>query len=437
MYNSVEAVLNYVRENDIRFIRLAFCDIFGVQKNIAIQASELSRAFENGISFDASAIRGFMNVEKSDLLLFPEPETLAVLPWRPDHRRVARLFCSIRHPDGSPFEGDARSLLRRTVSRAAELGYVCKFGPECEFYLFRLDEDGMPTTRPLDQAGYFDIAPLDKGENLRRDVCLALEEMGFTPETSHHEQGPGQNEIDFRYSSAVRAADNLITFKAAVKAIAAQHGLYASFLPKPLQDKPGSGMHINMSLYDRKDQNLFLGDADGFLPEAQQFIAGILRRTAELSVFLNPTANSYERLGSFEAPRYLTWSHQNRSQLVRIPAAEGDFRRMELRSPDAACNPYLAFALLIEAGLEGIADALALPAPTDRNLYDGEQKDLAALPRNLSEAVQLARESDLIQRVVPGEVREKYLALKEEEARAVEQSDDPFARGQMLYFNQI
>ena len=437
MYNSVEAVLNYVRENDIRFIRLAFCDIFGVQKNIAIQASELSRAFENGISFDASAIRGFMNVEKSDLLLFPEPETLAVLPWRPDHRRVARLFCSIRHPDGSPFEGDARSLLRRTVSRAAELGYVCKFGPECEFYLFRLDEDGMPTTRPLDQAGYFDIAPLDKGENLRRDVCLALEEMGFTPETSHHEQGPGQNEIDFRYSSAVRAADNLITFKAAVKAIAAQHGLYASFLPKPLQDKPGSGMHINMSLYDRKDQNLFLGDADGFLPEAQQFIAGILRRTAELSVFLNPTANSYERLGSFEAPRYLTWSHQNRSQLVRIPAAEGDFRRMELRSPDAACNPYLAFALLIEAGLEGIADALALPAPTDRNLYDGEQKDLAALPRNLSEAVQLARESDLIQRVVPGEVREKYLALKEKEARAVEQSDDPFARGQMLYFNQI
>ena len=239
--NSVEDVLNYVRENDVKFIRLAFCDIFGVQKNIAIQSSELPRAFESGISFDASAIRGFMNVEKSDLLLFPEPATLAILPWRPDHRRVARLFCTIRRPDGTPFEGDARSLLRRAADQAAHRGYLCKFGPECEFYLFRQDEEGEPTLQPLDHAGYFDIAPLDRGENLRRDVCLALEEMGFTPETSHHEQGPGQNEIDFRYSNAVRAADNLITFKAAVKAIAAQHGLYASFLPKPLPDAPGSG----------------------------------------------------------------------------------------------------------------------------------------------------------------------------------------------------
>ena len=434
--NSVEDVLNYVRENDVKFIRLAFCDIFGVQKNIAIQSSELPRAFESGISFDASAIRGFMNVEKSDLLLFPEPATLAILPWRPDHRRVARLFCTIRRPDGTPFEGDARSLLRRTADQAARRGYLCKFGPECEFYLFRQDEEGEPTLQPLDHAGYFDIAPLDRGENLRRDVCLALEEMGFTPETSHHEQGPGQNEIDFRYSNAVRAADNLITFKAAVKAIAAQHGLYASFLPKPLPDAPGSGMHINMSLYDRQDQNLFLGDADGFLPQAQQFIAGILRRTAELSVFLNPTANSYERLGSFEAPRFLTWSHQNRSQLIRIPAAEGDFSRMELRSPDPACNPYLAFALLIEAGMEGIEEALVLPASTDRNLYeDGE--GLAALPDSLAQAVVLAKESDFVRRVLPEELLEKYLALKAEEAQQVESSTDRFAAGRARYFNQL
>ncbi|HIV87142.1 MAG TPA: glutamine synthetase family protein [Candidatus Pygmaiobacter gallistercoris] len=437
MYNSVEDVLNYVRENDVKFIRLAFCDIFGVQKNISIQASELPRAFESGISFDASAIRGFLNVEQSDLLLFPEPGTLAVLPWRPDHRRVARLFCSIRHPDGRPFEGDTRSLLRESARRALQQGYVCKFGPECEFYLFRQDEEGMPTDRPLDAAGYFDIAPLDRGENLRRDVCLALEAMGFQPEASHHEQGPGQNEIDFRYSTAVRAADNLVTFKAAVKAIAAQHGLYASFLPKPLRDAPGSGLHINMSLYDQRDQNLFLGDADGFLPQAQQFIAGILRRTAEISAFLGPIANSYARLGAFEAPRYLTWSRQNRSQLIRIPAAEGDFSRMELRSADPACNPYLAFALLIEAGLEGIKESLSLPAPTDRNLYEEEQEGLASLPHSLSEAVDLARKSGFVRRVLPGAMLENYLAQKEEEARVVEQSEDPFERGRALHFDLL
>ena len=437
MYGNVDEILQYIKENDIKFIRLAFCDIFGVQKNIAIQPSELPRAFESGISFDASAISGFMNVEESDLLLFPDPATLSVLPWRPDHRRVARLFCDIRRPGGIPFEGDCRLLLRSTVAHAAQRGYVCKMGPECEFYLFQLDEEGNPTERPLDRGGYFDIAPLDKGENLRRDVCLVLEEMGFTPEASHHEQGPGQNEIDFRYSTAVRAADNVITFKAAVRAIAAQHGLHASFMPKPIQDAPGSGMHINMSLYNKEDQNLFLGNADGFLPQAKQFIAGILARTAELSAFLNPTVNSYARLGSFEAPRYLTWSHQNRSQLVRIPAAEGDFSRMELRSPDPACNPYLSFALLIEAGLEGIEKELVLPAPTDRNLYSGEQEDLPTLPQSLSEAVELAQESDLVKRVLPEGIRQKYLDLKRKEAQQAETGEHAFERQKALYFGVL
>lgn len=438
MYNSIEDILSYVGENDVKFIRLAFCDIFGVQKNIAIQPSELPRAFEKGISFDASAISGFMNVEESDLLLVPDPATLTALPWRPDHGRVVRLFCDIRRPGGAPFEGDCRRLLRQTAARAAEKGYVCKFGPECEFYLFHLDEEGEPTDRPLDRAGYFDIAPLDRGENLRRDVCLALEEMGFTPEASHHEQGPGQNEIDFRYSAAVRAADNVVTFKAAVKAIAAQHGLHASFMPKPLPDAPGSGMHINMSLYNRDDRNLFLGDADGFLPEARRFIAGILARTAELSAFLNPTANSYARLGSFEAPRYLTWSHQNRSQLVRIPAAEGDFSRMELRSPDPACNPYLAFALLIEAGLEGVEKKLELPAPTDRDLYEaGGTEGLPTLPASLDEALDLAEASPLVARVVPRATREKYFALKRAEAKRVTGSPDRAARERALYFGLL
>ena len=438
MYNSIEDILSYVGENDVKFIRLAFCDIFGVQKNIAIQPSELPRAFEKGISFDASAISGFMNVEESDLLLVPDQAPLTALPWRPDHGRVVRLFCDIRRPGGAPFEGDCRRLLRQTAARAAEKGYVCKFGPECEFYLFHLDEEGEPTARPLDRAGYFDIAPLDRGENLRRDVCLALEEMGFTPEASHHEQGPGQNEIDFRYSAAVRAADNVVTFKAAVKAIAAQHGLHASFMPKPLPDAPGSGMHINMSLYNRDDRNLFLGDADGFLPEARRFIAGILARTAELSAFLNPTANSYARLGSFEAPRYLTWSHQNRSQLVRIPAAEGDFSRMELRSPDPACNPYLAFALLIEAGLEGVEKKLELPAPTDRDLYEaGGTESLPTLPASLDEALDLAEASPLVARVVPRATREKYFALKRAEAKRVTGSPDRAARERALYFGLL
>ena len=439
MVSSAEEILEYVKENDVKFIRLAFCDIFGVQKNIAVQPSELPRAFECGISFDASAISGFMNVEESDLLLVPDPTTLAVLPWRPDHGRVVRLFCEIRRPGGRPFEGDARRLLRDTAARAASRGYVCKFGPECEFYLFRLDENGEPTTQPLDRGGYFDIAPLDKGENVRREICLALEEMGFTPEASHHEQGPGQNEIDFRYSTAVRAADNVVTFKSAVRAIAAQNGLYASFMPKPLPDAPGSGMHINMSLYNRDDKNLFLGDADGFLPQAQQFIAGILARTAELSAFLSPTANSYARLGAFEAPKYLTWSRQNRSQLVRIPAAEGDFSRMELRSADAACNPYLAFALLIEAGLEGIERQMELPAPTDCNLYlpgEAGRLHLAALPDSLAAAVALAERSDLVARVLPADTRAKYLALKAEEARRAD-GPDRAAREHDLYFTAL
>ncbi len=438
MYDSAEDILNYVRENDVKFIRLAFCDIFGVQKNIAIQPSELPRAFEKGISFDASAVSGFMNVEESDLLLVPDPRTLTVLPWRPDHGRVVRLFCDIRRPGGAPFEGDCRRLLRQTAACAAQRGYVCKFGPECEFYLFHLDEEGEPTDRPLDRAGYFDIAPLDKGENVRRGVCLALEEMGFTPEASHHEQGPGQNEIDFRYSTAVRAADNVVTFKSAVKAIAAQHGLHASFMPKPLAGAPGSGMHINMSLYNRDDRNLFLGDADGFLPEARQFIAGILARTAELSAFLNPTTNSYARFGLFEAPRYLTWSRQNRSQLVRIPAAEGDFSRMELRSPDPACNPYLAFALLIEAGLEGIGEQLELPAPTDCDLYEaGAAGDLPALPASLDEALWLAERSPLVARVVPQATRDKYFALKRAETEKIGRGPDRAAREHALYFDRL
>lgn len=440
MCRDPEEILEYVKENDVKFIRLAFCDIFGVQKNIAIQPSELPRAFSQGISFDASAISGFMNVEESDLFLLPDPSTLCVLPWRPDHGRVVRLFCHIRYPDGRPFEGDCRRLLRDTAERAARRGYLCRLGAECEFYLFQRDEGGAPTSQPLDQAGYFDIYPLDRGENLRRDVCLALEQMGFAPQASHHEQGPGQNEVIFQHSTAVRAADNVVTFKAAVRSIAAQHGLHASFMPKPLPGAPGSGMHINMSLYDRQDANLFLNKGDGLLPQAKQFIAGILHHAAGLCAFLNPTVNSYSRLGSFEAPSYLTWSPQNRSQLVRIPAAEGDFSRMELRSPDAACNPYLGFALLIEAGMEGIEQGLALPEPVNCDLYQpgvARRLGLRQLPGSLEEALALAEESPLVRRVLPESTRRKYLALKRQEAQEARQAADRAGWERAQYFEQL
>ena len=287
MRYSEHDVLDFVRENDVKFIRLAFCDLFGIQKNISITDQELPRAFEGGISFDASAVEGFLNVDRSDLFLFPEPDTLAVLPWRPGRGRTARLFCEIRHPDGTPFEGDGRYLLRRACERARGMGYLCQIGPECEFYLFELDEKGNPSTLPIDNAGYLDVAPADRGENIRRDICLTLEEMGIVPESFHHEQGPGQNEIDFRYSDALTAADQVVTFKGAVRTMAAQNGMYASFLPKPMLDCPGSGMHVNMSLL-RDGRNVFQNIPGESSEEADQFLAGILLRVREITALLNP-----------------------------------------------------------------------------------------------------------------------------------------------------
>ena len=406
-------VLQFVEENDVKFIRLAFCDLFGVQKNISIMPGELPRAFESGVSFDASAVRGFLNVEESDLFLHPDPATLAVLPWRPSHGRVVRLFCEVRRPDGTPFEGDGRRILRQAVEDARSMGYVCRVGAECEFYLFETDEAGNPTDVPHDRAGYMDVAPLDRGENVRREICLTLEEMGIAPESSHHEQGPGQNEIDFRYSDALTAADNIVTFKSVVETVAARNGLCASFSPKPVAGKSGNGMHVNLSLA-RNGLNLFKTGAE-HSQEAESFLAGVLRRAAEITAFLNPVPESYARLGSFEAPKYVTWSHGNRSQLVRIPAASGEYARMELRSPDPACNPYLALALLLRAGLEGIKDSLPLCPPCDRNpLAPGaDTAGLAALPDNLQQAVRAARESAFVRAALPARTADAYLAALE------------------------
>ena len=392
MIYTAQEVFDFVKEEDVKFIRLAFCDTLGRQKNISILPSELRRAFEDGISFDASAICGFGGAEKSDLLLFPDPSTLNILPWRPSHGKVVRMFCDIRHPDGTPFARDTRAILRRAVADAKAAGITVQFGAEIEFYLFKTDENGDPTKIPFDHATYMDVAPEDKGENVRREICLTLLDMGIQPESSHHEEGPGQNEIDFRYSDAMRAADDAMNFITVVKATATQNGLYADFSPKPLENESGNGLHINMSVKC----------ADG-TDRTPAFMAGILAHIRDLTAFLNPSEASYSRFGKCKAPKFVTWSHENRSQLIRIPAAKGEYRRIELRSPDPSTNPYLAYALLIWAGLDGIAKDMC-PAPAvNLNLLaapESETREFDTLPGSLEEAVALANGSALVRRVL-------------------------------------
>ncbi len=417
MTETVNEVLEFVEENDVKFIRLGFCDPLGIQKNISIMPGELRDAFEHGISFDASAIKAFREVNESDLLLFPDPVTLSVLPWRPGPGRVVRFFCDIKNPDGTPFTHDGRYILKKMIKKCEALGYVCKIGAECEFYLFKTDENGDPTDETLDYGSYFDISPLDKGENIRREICLCLEEMGLHPETSHHERGPGQNEIDFKFSDALSCADHLMTFKSVVKAVAARNGLFASFIPKPIPNESGSGLHVNISL-SKNGLNIFRKENDGYTKITESFIAGILEKTPEITLFLNPIINSYERFGAFEAPKYVSWSHQNRSQLVRIPAAIGEKVRMELRSPDPSINPYLAFALIIGAGIYGIENELPLPPSLDSDLYKAEDnvtRNLKTLPDTLEKAIRLAEASELVREVIDGNMLGKYLAIKKEE----------------------
>ena len=388
-----DEVMQYVQEEDVKFIRMAFCDVYGKQRNAAIMPGELPRAFEYGVALDASAVPGFRMGERSDLFLRPDPATLKELPWRPQHGRVAHMFCDVVHPDGRPFEADTRRLLRDTAAAAAEKGYTFRFGTEMEFYLFKLDEGGNPTKEPFDRAGYMDVAPDDKGENVRRDICLTLERMGICPESSHHESGPGQNEIDFRYAEGVAAADNAVIFRSVVKTIAAQNGLYADFDPRPLPDRDGNGMHINLSATK---------DGEDLSPLA--LAPGLLDRVRDMTLFLNPSRDSYARLGRDKAPLYVSWAEENRSQLVRIPAAAGQYRRLELRSPDSAANPYLAFALMIHAALEGLEKGLALPEPARLDLLHADPallKNYRQLPLSLEEAALAAKNSEFIRAHVP------------------------------------
>ncbi len=416
-----EDIKQLLIEYEIKFIRLAFCDISGRQKNIAIMADELEHAVKHGVSFDASAIRGFMNINESDLLLFPDLDTFSVLPWRPSDRAVARFYCFITYPDGRPFEGDGRYLLSEIERRSGKSGYSFLVGPECEFYLFETDEKGFPTRLPFDDAGYFDMAPLDRGENVRREICFAIETMGLKPERSHHEHGPGQNEIDFRCSSPLKAADDLMTFKTAVKAIAQQHGLFASFMPKPIENESGNGLHINLSLYE-DNENLF----ERSDPKAMAFMAGILRRMKEITVFANPLSSSYERLGKFEAPSTVSWSHQNRSTLVRLPYADGNDCRMEVRSPDSSANPYLLISLLLSAGFEGISDDLTPESEAVGDMIASTHAE--KLPMTLLEAVKEARKSSFISRVIPERIVDFYLEDREAEAEEGESHEAMISR---------
>ncbi|MDE6551180.1 MAG: glutamine synthetase family protein [Clostridia bacterium] len=405
-------VLDFVKEQGVKFVRLAFCDIFGVQKNISIMPHQLEKAFSHGISFDASAVKGFLGVDKSDLFLKPMPETMCILPWRSQNGLVIRLICNIVNPDGSPFEGSCRHLLANAKQRAATMGYTCNIGAECEFYLFPLDDSGRPMPQPLDEGGYFDVFPLDKGENLRREICLTLEQMGINPERSHHEQGPGQNEIDFKYDDVLTTADNLITFRWAVATIAQSNGLYASFEPKPIEGCSGNGLHVNISMV-KGGVNIFDDTATGgeLCDEAKYFIAGILNRIKQICAFTNPKEQSYERLGVCEAPRYITWSRGNRSQLIRIPYASKESKRIELRNPDCTCNPYLAFALILSAGLEGIENKEELTEESCENAYEIAQGKYDALPATLEEAKQLAAGSKFAARVLGEKAIADYLGI--------------------------
>lgn len=400
MRYSKEEVMQYVSEEDVKFIRLAFCDVFGRQKNISIMPEELPRAFEYGIAFDGSAIKGFKDESHSDLFLHPDPETLTWLPWRPEHGKVVRMFCSISYPDGRPFECDTRRLLKNAVEDAKAAGLTFYFGAEQEFYLFELDERNEPTKIPYDNAGYMDIAPDDKGENVRREICLTLEKTGIRPESSHHEEGPGQNEIDFRYTEALAAADNVMTAQTVVKTVARMNGLCADFSPKPLKNAPGNGFHINISV--RPDDSS---------EKLCRLMAGILDKSVPMTLFLDPTEGSYERLGQMKAPRWVSWSAENRSQLIRIPAASKEFRRAELRSPDPSANPYIAFTLMIRAGMRGIREELELPDPVDVNLYRADESvlsKLARLPSTLEEAKAAAAADDFIRECIPREILDKY-----------------------------
>ena len=415
-------IARLVKENDIQFIRLQFTDVFGQLKNVAITPSQLDKCLDNKCMIDGSSIEGFVRIEESDMYLHPDLDTFTTLPWRPQQGKVARFICDVHMPDGSPFEGDPRYILKKQLERARSMGYTFNVGPELEFFLFYTDNEGRPTMETHDNAGYFDLGPTDMGENARREMVLMLEQMGFEVEASHHEVAPGQHEIDFKFDDALKTADRVMTFKMAVKTIAQRHGLHATFMAKPIAGINGSGMHTNMSLL-KGDENAFYDKDDplGLSGTARHYIAGVLAHIKGMTAITNPTVNSYKRLvPGFEAPVYIAWSPANRSPLIRIPAARGKSTRVELRCPDPTCNPYLAFATILAAGLDGIEKKLTPPPSTEQNIFsltDAERAVLGidSLPGNLSEAVNLLKKDELVRSVLGDHVFERFVEAKEKE----------------------
>ncbi|MDE6208698.1 MAG: type I glutamate--ammonia ligase [Lachnospiraceae bacterium] len=415
-------VINLVEEEDVEFIRLQFTDMFGTLKNVAITASQLEKALNNKCMFDGASIDGFVRIEESDMYLHPDLDTLEIFPWRPQQGKVARLICDIYKTETEPFIGDPRYVLKKVIREAEERGYTFDVGTECEFFLFHTDDNGQPTTITHEQAGYFDLGPIDLGENARRDMVLNLESMGFEIEASHHEAAPAQHEIDFKYTDALKSADNMMTFKLTVKSIAKRHGLHATFMPKPKTGINGSGMHINMSL-SKNGKNIFEDENGkfGLSKEAYHFIAGIMKHIKGMSIITNPLINSYKRLiPGYEAPVYIAWSVKNRTPLIRIPADRGEGTRIELRSPDAACNPYLALAVCLAAGLDGINNELECPESIDKNIFEMSEDERRAenidrLPSNLMEAICEFEKDDFIKGVLGEHISKKYIEAKKEE----------------------
>ena len=418
-------ILNLVEEEDVEFIRLQFTDVFGNFKNIAVTSSQLEKALDNKIVFDGASIDGFVGIEESDMYLYPDLDTFAIFPWRPQQGKVARLICDVHRSNGEPFEGDSRQILKKTLEKAKEMGYDFYVGPECEFFLYPMDNEGKPTNMTTEKAGYFEIGPVDSGENARRDIVLTLEEMGFEVLASYHEKAPAQHEVDFRYDEALNTADNIMTFKLAVKTIARRHGLHATFMPKPRIEHHGSGMHTHMSLF-KDGKNIFDDPSkeEGLSQEAYYFIGGILKHCKGITAIANPLVNSYKRLTSgYDAPRYIAWSENNRSPLVRIPSARGDGTRIELRSPDPSANPYLMLAVCLAAGLDGIKNKISPPKLVRANIFalteeERRAEEIETMPLNLKEALEEMKKDPLIRTVLGDHIFEKYQEAKEKEWEA-------------------
>ncbi len=417
-----QEIMKKAEELGVEFIHLQFTDLTGIMKNLSINIEQLDKALNNEIMFDGSSIDGFVRIEESDMYLHPDLDTFVVFPWKPQIGREARLICDVYNTDGTPFDGCPRNILKKMVKEASDLGYTMFVGPECEFFLFEIGEDGAPTLKTNDNAGYFDLAPVDLGENARRDMVLTLKEMGFEIEASHHEVAPGQHEIDFKYAEALKAADDIMTFKMVVRVIAQRHGLHATFMPKPIYGINGSGMHINQSLF--KDEKNCFYDKDGeyqLSETAIQYIAGLIKHARGMAVLTNPTVNSYKRLvPGFEAPVNIAWSPKNRSPLIRIPAKRGASTRVEMRNPDPSANPYLALAANLAAGLDGIKNKLVAPPPVFENVYDlshaeKDDRGIESLPGTLIEAIEELKKNELLMNVLGKHARVKYIEAKLQE----------------------